>query len=250
MGRPTGARRSATQYSSSTTAARGEGTMRSSFKEPCGVLWLALLAGSCVPVPVGVGVTVPIAPAPAPVVVTGPGFEMNANRPGADYRGFDIAPHPEICRNACLGEAPCAAFTYVAPGVQGPAARCWLKSAVPPLVPDACCVSGFKPAAPPPRRRRRHPHRRIRPIGSSRAGSRARAPTTEPSISRRQTRRCAARSATASHAARPSPTSTRTSWAPGPAARSRARRPRPCRTVAASRASSEVTSAPCLAPDR
>jgi PAN domain len=124
--------------------------MRSSFKEPCGVLWLALLAGSCVPVPVGVGVTVPIAPAPAPVVVTGPGFEMNANRPGADYRGFDIAPHPEICRNACLGEAPCAAFTYVAPGVQGPAARCWLKSAVPPLVPDACCVSGFKPAAPPP----------------------------------------------------------------------------------------------------
>jgi len=101
-------------------------------------------------VPVGVGVTVPVAPAPPPVVVAGPGFEMNANRPGAEYRNFEIAPHPEICRNACLAEAPCAAFTYLAPGVQGPTARCSLKSAVPPMVADACCLSGLRPAAPPP----------------------------------------------------------------------------------------------------
>jgi hypothetical protein len=126
--------------------------MRSSFREASCVLALALLAGSCVPVPVpvGVGVTVPVAPPPAAVVVTGSGFEMNASRPGADYRIFEIAPHPEICRNVCLGEAPCAAFSYVAPGVEGPSARCRLKRAVPPLVADACCVSGIKPAAPPP----------------------------------------------------------------------------------------------------
>jgi hypothetical protein len=124
--------------------------MRSSLKEGSGALTLALLGWSCVPVPVGVGVAVPIAPAPPPVVVTGPGYEMNANRPGAEYRNFEIAPQPEICRNACLAEASCAAFTYLAPGVQGPQARCSLKGAVPPLVADACCISGIKPPAPPP----------------------------------------------------------------------------------------------------
>ena len=124
--------------------------MPSSFKEPGGVLVLALLGWSCAPVPVAVGVTVPVAPAPAPVVVTREGFEMNASRPGADYRALDIAPQPEICRNACLAEAPCVAFTYVAPGVEGPSARCRLKRAVPPLVADACCVSGIRPPAPPP----------------------------------------------------------------------------------------------------
>lgn len=129
--------------------------MPSSFKEPGGVLApaalvLAVLGGSCVPVPVAVGVAVPVAPAPAPVLVTQEGFEMNASRPGADYRALDIAPHPEICRNACLAEAPCVAFTYVAPGLEGPTARCRLKRAVPPLVADACCVSGIKPPPPPP----------------------------------------------------------------------------------------------------
>ncbi|HEY4395593.1 MAG TPA: PAN domain-containing protein [Polyangia bacterium] len=122
--------------------------MRFSFKKSSGVL--ALLAGSCVPASVGVGVTAPAAPAPAPVVVTQAGFEMNANRPGAEYRSFDVAPHPEICRDACGAEAPCAAFTYLAPGVRGPSARCSLKRAVPALVADACCVSGLRPAAPPP----------------------------------------------------------------------------------------------------
>jgi hypothetical protein len=37
----------------------------------------------------------------------------------------------------------------VNPGVQGPAARCWLKSSVPPATPNSCCTSGVKilPAA-------------------------------------------------------------------------------------------------------
>jgi 1-phosphatidylinositol phosphodiesterase len=112
------------------------------------VFAFASSALSCLPV--GVGVTVPIAPAPAPVVL-GPGFEVNVNRMGSDYRSFDIgAPQPEICQNACMNEPQCVAFTYVNPGVQGPNARCWLKNSVPPPNPDGCCISGVKYAGGPP----------------------------------------------------------------------------------------------------
>lgn len=93
---------------------------------------------------------------PAPVIVAGPsysgaGLEINVNRPGSDYRSFDLgAPRPEECQNACLGDPACVAFTYVNPGVQGPNARCWLKNSVPPPNPDGCCVSGVKYASEPP----------------------------------------------------------------------------------------------------
>ena len=36
------------------------------------------------------------------------------------------------------------AYTWVRPGIQGPAGRCWLKFRVPPLVKDACCDSGSR----------------------------------------------------------------------------------------------------------
>ncbi|MES1206815.1 MAG: PAN domain-containing protein [Pseudomonadota bacterium] len=102
---------------------------------------------SCVPGQVGVAFEVPSGPPPAP----GPGFEMNVDRPGSDYRSFDLpAPQPEICQNQCYAEAPCVAFTYVNPGVQGPNARCWLKNSVPPPNPNGCCISGVKVGAPPP----------------------------------------------------------------------------------------------------
>jgi len=72
-------------------------------------------------------------------------LELNMSRPGLDYRSFDLPyPRPEDCRAACMAEPQCQAFTYVNPGVQGPGARCWLKSQVPQPVPDACCVSGVK----------------------------------------------------------------------------------------------------------
>jgi 1-phosphatidylinositol phosphodiesterase len=82
-------------------------------------------------------------------------LEWNIDRPGFDYRSFDLpAPDPAMCQSTCMNEPACAAFTYVNPGVQGPNARCLLKSAVPNAVPQACCVSGTKyasaPAAPPP----------------------------------------------------------------------------------------------------
>jgi 1-phosphatidylinositol phosphodiesterase len=101
---------------------------------------------SCVPY-YGVRVSVPVAPAP----VYGPGFEVNFDRPGADYRSFDLpAAQPDMCRNQCMAEAGCMAFTYVNPGVQGPYARCWLKSAMTPPVPNGCCISGVKYASAPP----------------------------------------------------------------------------------------------------
>ena len=87
----------------------------------------------------------------------GPGYpatnlEWNVDRPGADYRSFDLpTSSPGLCQSACMDEPQCMAFTYVNAGVQGPNARCWLKSAVPAPVPQTCCVSGMKyPGAPQP----------------------------------------------------------------------------------------------------
>ena len=70
--------------------------------------------------------------------------EPGIDRPGQDYRNFDL-PRPEanLCRQACSAERQqCRAWTYVAPGVQGPSARCWLKKSVPNPVTNACCTSG------------------------------------------------------------------------------------------------------------
>jgi hypothetical protein len=76
-------------------------------------------------------------------------LEVNVERPGSDYRSFDLAaPRPEECRDTCMVEPRCFAFTYVNPGVQGPNARCWLKNAIPTATPNACCVSGVKHAPP------------------------------------------------------------------------------------------------------
>jgi hypothetical protein len=88
----------------------------------------------------------------------GPGYvssgtaelEVNVNRVGSDYRSFEVVSgRPEECRDTCLTEPQCVAFTFVNPGVQGPNAMCWLKSAISAPTPDNCCVSGVKSAPPP-----------------------------------------------------------------------------------------------------
>lgn len=73
------------------------------------------------------------------------GFEYAVDRPGSDYRNFDLTrPDPALCRTACESDQPkCRAFTYVHPGVQGPKARCWLKSTVPTARKNANVVSGI-----------------------------------------------------------------------------------------------------------
>jgi hypothetical protein len=42
----------------------------------------------------------------------------------------------------CLDEERCAAWTFVSPGLQGPEARCWLKSRAPASKDTAGMVSG------------------------------------------------------------------------------------------------------------
>ena len=77
-----------------------------------------------------------------------PEIQVATNLPGMDYRSFELpGADPAACQKACEDEAQCRAWTYVRPGVQGPSARCWLKSDVPPTVKDDCCVSGTKGAA-------------------------------------------------------------------------------------------------------
>ncbi|HEY6981976.1 PAN domain-containing protein [Reyranella sp.] len=78
------------------------------------------------------------------------GVEPGIDRAGGDYRNFevsntDLRDHPELlCRTACQKESQCKAWTYVKPGVQGPKARCWLKTAVPAARTNNCCVSGSR----------------------------------------------------------------------------------------------------------
>ena len=84
----------------------------------------------------------PVAPVPPPVAGR---WEANTDRPGADYRRFELgAPRPEVCRDACWAEPQCRAFTYARPGALGPRALCYLKNAVPPSRPADCCLSGVK----------------------------------------------------------------------------------------------------------
>ena len=73
-------------------------------------------------------------------------MEKNTDRLGSDYNNFDLPrADPGICRDACAKDAKCKAWTYVKPNtVQGPQPRCWLKYAVPPPIPNNCCVSGVK----------------------------------------------------------------------------------------------------------
>jgi Caspase domain/PAN domain len=69
--------------------------------------------------------------------------ENNVDRPGLDYRNFNLpSSDPQLCQQACLSEKICAAWTYVHEGVQGPSPRCWLKNQVPNPQPNSCCVSG------------------------------------------------------------------------------------------------------------
>lgn len=71
--------------------------------------------------------------------------ESGVNRPGRDYKDFEMEPSIAgfaPCQAACLGDTWCRAWTFVASGVQGPKAHCWLKKSVPEPVKDNCCVSG------------------------------------------------------------------------------------------------------------
>jgi hypothetical protein len=73
-------------------------------------------------------------------------FEYNVDRPGSDYRFFELTvADPAQCWAQCALEGQCLAWTYVHPGIQGDSARCWLKNSVPAQAPNAAfAISGVK----------------------------------------------------------------------------------------------------------
>ena len=81
-----------------------------------------------------------------PRIHYGSGVEVNIDRPGSDYKSFNL-PYPDyrLCQNACERDPKCMAWTYVKPyTIQGPQARCWLKGSIPSKVSRNCCISGIK----------------------------------------------------------------------------------------------------------
>jgi hypothetical protein len=70
--------------------------------------------------------------------------EFSIDRPGGDYRSFDVATHAtgETCKDACDGESQCRAWTYVRPGYGGAQAQCRLKDHLMPPQHQPCCISG------------------------------------------------------------------------------------------------------------
>jgi len=72
-----------------------------------------------------------------------PPSSPNTDRPGGDYSNFEIGV-PPACRDACMKDGRCVAWTYVKPGIQGRRARCWLKDRVPAAVANPCCTSGTR----------------------------------------------------------------------------------------------------------
>jgi hypothetical protein len=70
------------------------------------------------------------------------GLEMDTDRPGSDYRQFDIGAHaPERCQAECAKDDHCRAWSFV---LAGPltAARCYLKANVPVATPATGIISG------------------------------------------------------------------------------------------------------------
>jgi len=72
-------------------------------------------------------------------------FEFGIDRSDMDYTYLDLSePNPELCRQACIEDSRCAAFTYVKPGFLSTNTRCYLKDPVPEPSVNECCISGVK----------------------------------------------------------------------------------------------------------
>jgi hypothetical protein len=75
-----------------------------------------------------------------------PTYEENFDRPGSDFRDFDVATaDPKLCQKSCVDEARCRAWTYRKPeGRRNGKPHCWLKEHVPTQVNrDGMTVAGM-----------------------------------------------------------------------------------------------------------
>lgn len=91
----------------------------------------------------------------AALLTLGFGVPMNANadqtvesgidRPGNDLKRIEIEPTiagSSVCQGFCVNLKTCTSWTFVASGVQGPKAVCYLKFGIPAAVRNSCCQSG------------------------------------------------------------------------------------------------------------
>jgi hypothetical protein len=70
--------------------------------------------------------------------------EFGIDRSGGDYRNFETEADSSgsACIKACKDEPRCRAWTYMRPGYQGAAARCFLKAKITLPRHHPCCISG------------------------------------------------------------------------------------------------------------
>ncbi len=72
------------------------------------------------------------------------------DRPGGDYRAFDVEGYrPQLCEAACNKEPRCKAWVFVKPGRDKGAGRCYLKKTVPPAVYNPRCITSVKGSGQP-----------------------------------------------------------------------------------------------------
>ena len=73
--------------------------------------------------------------------------QANFDRPGGDYLSAPVVSgDPADCALTCERDRRCRAWTFSYPTDITSGAVCWLKSNVPPRVPENCCVSGVRGA--------------------------------------------------------------------------------------------------------
>jgi hypothetical protein len=70
--------------------------------------------------------------------------EFAVDRPGADYKQFELPPDHTgaSCRRACEADGECRAWTYLRQGYIGPSAYCYLKTRITRPQRRPCCISG------------------------------------------------------------------------------------------------------------
>ncbi|THB63339.1 MAG: hypothetical protein D6E12_17145 [Desulfovibrio sp.] len=83
--------------------------------------------------------------APPPWLQEDNTMRQNMNLFGSDYDSFyQQVADPAICRDACINDPVCRAYTYVRPGWWGGEfGLCWLKNAIPAWSQDFNSVSGI-----------------------------------------------------------------------------------------------------------
>lgn len=81
------------------------------------------------------------------------GMATGIDFPGGDIERIELTvPDPGLCRQACQANGECRGWTFIKPGIQGPRAVCWVKSAPGIARQDENAISGvrFDGAGPVP----------------------------------------------------------------------------------------------------